>query len=172
MKSDIYGVGITLWEMTYRCIKGQYQRPFAEHKHIMFDYQIIVQVRYQLTSHLSLITFSKCVDSCWLNENFRHLPEIWDQRFLQRLRLHSSNSLNLAGLVTLTLAQVNSFGSAHFIIFVCIVLHVYQFISFIVFLLDLFSDYYCQMNCSAVVHSLLRICSVIANNCLMHFCDN
>eukprot|EP01118_Nematostelium_gracile_P006481 TRINITY_DN2083_c0_g3_i1.p1 TRINITY_DN2083_c0_g3~~TRINITY_DN2083_c0_g3_i1.p1 ORF type:complete len:463 (+),score=107.51 TRINITY_DN2083_c0_g3_i1:68-1390(+) len=42
-ESDVYGMGITLWEMIHRCITGKYQRPYAEEKAIQFDYQIIVQ---------------------------------------------------------------------------------------------------------------------------------
>jgi len=42
-KSDIYGLAIVMWEMTYRCVMGRYQRPFAEYKEIMYDYQILVQ---------------------------------------------------------------------------------------------------------------------------------
>jgi serine/threonine protein kinase len=35
-KSDLYSFGVILWELTYRCIKGKYQRPFAEHKVLHF----------------------------------------------------------------------------------------------------------------------------------------
>jgi len=42
-KSDIYSMGIVLWELVARCIRGRYERPFAEHRHIQYDFQIIIQ---------------------------------------------------------------------------------------------------------------------------------
>lgn len=42
-KSDVYSLGITLWEIIHRLIKGKYQRPFGEFKDIMNDYQIILR---------------------------------------------------------------------------------------------------------------------------------
>lgn len=43
IKSDIYSMGIVIWELVTRCIRGRYERPFAEHKHIQYDFQIIIQ---------------------------------------------------------------------------------------------------------------------------------
>jgi serine/threonine protein kinase len=42
-KSDIYGIGIVLWEMINRCIKGFYERPFEEYTDMKYDFQILVQ---------------------------------------------------------------------------------------------------------------------------------
>jgi hypothetical protein len=36
-------LGIILWEMVCRCIKGVYERPFSEYTFISFDFQIILQ---------------------------------------------------------------------------------------------------------------------------------
>jgi len=41
-KSDIYALGVILWEMAYRVCRGKYQRPFAEYKQILYDFQIII----------------------------------------------------------------------------------------------------------------------------------
>ncbi|KAL6060669.1 putative serine/threonine-protein kinase/receptor [Balamuthia mandrillaris] len=42
-KSDIYSVGVILWELMVKCIKGEYDRPYGEYKHLVFDFQIIIQ---------------------------------------------------------------------------------------------------------------------------------
>lgn len=46
-KSDIYSIGILLWEMLYRCITGEYQRPYGEFPHLTQPLQIIIQVAHQ-----------------------------------------------------------------------------------------------------------------------------
>jgi len=40
-KSDIYSMGILLWEMLYRVINQEYQRPYEEFKRLKLDWQII-----------------------------------------------------------------------------------------------------------------------------------
>jgi len=42
-KSDVYSIGMVLWELVVRCITGRYERPFAEFKNLQFDFQIIIQ---------------------------------------------------------------------------------------------------------------------------------
>jgi len=42
-KSDVYSIGMVLWELVTRCITGRYERPFAEFKNLQFDFQIIIQ---------------------------------------------------------------------------------------------------------------------------------
>lgn len=42
-KSDVYSIGMVLWELLVRCIYGRYERPFAEFKNLHFDFQIIIQ---------------------------------------------------------------------------------------------------------------------------------
>jgi serine/threonine protein kinase len=42
-KSDVYSLGIMLWEMVYRCVTGEYKRPYAEFTFISNQLQIIVQ---------------------------------------------------------------------------------------------------------------------------------
>jgi len=40
--SDVYSLGIVLWELCARVAEGEYMRPFAEFKNISFDFQIII----------------------------------------------------------------------------------------------------------------------------------
>jgi serine/threonine protein kinase len=42
-KSDVFSIGIILWEMVVRVIKGRYERPYSEFEELLFDFQIIVQ---------------------------------------------------------------------------------------------------------------------------------
>lgn len=42
-KSDIYSIGIILWEMIYRIIEGKHMRPYGEYPFIIHDFQIIIQ---------------------------------------------------------------------------------------------------------------------------------
>ena len=46
-KGDIYSLGILFWEMMYRCITGEYQRPYAEYAYLTQPLQIIVQTAQQ-----------------------------------------------------------------------------------------------------------------------------
>eukprot|EP01113_Clastostelium_recurvatum_P011683 TRINITY_DN1597_c0_g2_i2.p1 TRINITY_DN1597_c0_g2~~TRINITY_DN1597_c0_g2_i2.p1 ORF type:complete len:643 (-),score=161.00 TRINITY_DN1597_c0_g2_i2:74-2002(-) len=46
-KSDIYSIGIILWELVARTITGQYQRPFGEFEYLKKDYQIMMQTSTQ-----------------------------------------------------------------------------------------------------------------------------
>jgi hypothetical protein len=45
--ADIYAIGIVLWELVNRCIKGKYERPYSEFPHIAYEYQIILQAAKQ-----------------------------------------------------------------------------------------------------------------------------
>jgi len=40
--SDVYSIGIVLWEMATRVVTGDYQRPFSEYSHIQMDFQIML----------------------------------------------------------------------------------------------------------------------------------
>jgi len=69
--SDIYGMGVTIWEMAYRCIYGKYQRPFAEYKDIIFDYQILVQASNGKRPTLPLTLpeqLKELIEKCWDGE--------------------------------------------------------------------------------------------------------
>jgi len=43
VKSDIYSLGIILWELVVRCLSKQYKSPYSEYPFISFDFQIIIQ---------------------------------------------------------------------------------------------------------------------------------
>jgi len=68
LSSDVYGMGVTLWEMCYRCINGKYQRPFAEDKAIVFDYQIVVQAAAGKRPTIPASApekFGELIRACW-----------------------------------------------------------------------------------------------------------
>jgi serine/threonine protein kinase len=44
IKSDIYSIGVILWEMVKRVMTGKYEQPFTEFPNIFADFQIIVLV--------------------------------------------------------------------------------------------------------------------------------
>jgi len=41
-KSDVYSIGIVLWELLMRVMTGKYQRPFSEFPQIKMDFQIML----------------------------------------------------------------------------------------------------------------------------------
>jgi len=43
-KSDVYSLSIVLWELVVRIVKGKYEAPYADHKNLQYDFQIIIQV--------------------------------------------------------------------------------------------------------------------------------
>ncbi|GAM20862.1 hypothetical protein SAMD00019534_040370 [Acytostelium subglobosum LB1] len=42
VKSDVYSMGMIVWEMIYRCINGEHQFPFQEYPQLKFDFQILI----------------------------------------------------------------------------------------------------------------------------------
>lgn len=66
-KSDVYSLGIILWEIVHRIIFGSHTRPFAEFKHINHDFQIIIQAAKGLRPTLPFSTprlLVKLYDDC------------------------------------------------------------------------------------------------------------
>jgi hypothetical protein len=41
--SDVFSIGIVLWELVVRAIKREYERPYQEYPNLKFDFQIIIQ---------------------------------------------------------------------------------------------------------------------------------
>jgi len=69
--SDVYSIGIIIWELNYRCIYGRYQRPFAEYKDLMFDYQIMVASSKGQRPTMPANTppqLAELIQSCWKSE--------------------------------------------------------------------------------------------------------
>lgn len=101
--SDIFSVGIILWELVERLLAGQYSLPYSEYKWIQFDFQIIVQasektLRYsnqvsachyhRPTIHASCpAIFNRLIEACWhADQNSR--PSATDVlQALQRLKV-------------------------------------------------------------------------------------
>jgi len=44
VKSDVFSLGIIFWELATRCVTGEYIRPYSEFRHLIIDFQIIIQV--------------------------------------------------------------------------------------------------------------------------------
>jgi serine/threonine protein kinase len=42
-KSDVFAVGIVIWEVVVRALTGRYQVPYSEFEHLQYDFQIIMQ---------------------------------------------------------------------------------------------------------------------------------
>ncbi|GAM26319.1 hypothetical protein SAMD00019534_094940 [Acytostelium subglobosum LB1] len=85
VKGDIFSIGIIIWEMIIRCMRGKYERPYAEYKQIQFDFQILV-----LTSKKNIRPtippncpegFVNLINQCWeLDPEKRPTcPEILEQ---------------------------------------------------------------------------------------------
>lgn len=53
VKSDVYSIGIVLWELTMRVITGLYHRPFSEYPNIKMDFQIMLNSKEGVRPTLS-----------------------------------------------------------------------------------------------------------------------
>jgi serine/threonine protein kinase len=69
VKSDIYSMGIILWEMVARTIRGFYERPFGEFTHIAFDFQTILQAaKHNVRPTIPVLcptVLTELIKSCW-----------------------------------------------------------------------------------------------------------
>ena len=45
-KSDVYGIGVVMWEMITRTLKGEYEKPFSD-INVVHDFQILMQAAHQ-----------------------------------------------------------------------------------------------------------------------------
>eukprot|EP01108_Squamamoeba_japonica_P004949 TRINITY_DN3871_c0_g1_i1.p1 TRINITY_DN3871_c0_g1~~TRINITY_DN3871_c0_g1_i1.p1 ORF type:complete len:829 (+),score=305.83 TRINITY_DN3871_c0_g1_i1:127-2613(+) len=70
--SDIYSIGVILWELFNRTIKGEYNRPFYEYPNLTMDFQIIIQVARRNKRPTITETWpaalKELVESCWRKE--------------------------------------------------------------------------------------------------------
>jgi len=68
-RSDVFSIGIILWEIVTRCASGDYIRPYSEYKNFVLDFQIIIQVaknNVRPTIHPSTPkVFSSLIQQCW-----------------------------------------------------------------------------------------------------------
>jgi len=72
-KSDVFAIGIVLWELAARCIKRDYQRPYGEYPNLHFDFQIIIQtakkgVRPTIPPSCPE-NFAELIRTCWQHES-------------------------------------------------------------------------------------------------------
>jgi len=68
-KSDIFSIGVVLWELAVRCIKREYQRPYGEYPNLHFDFQIIIQTAKKglrpTIPDICPEAFSNLIRVCW-----------------------------------------------------------------------------------------------------------
>jgi len=72
-KADIYSTGVILWEIVYKLINGEYQQPFSEFPHLVFDFQIIIQVaKNDLRPTIpptAPAAVQKLINTCWSGDH-------------------------------------------------------------------------------------------------------
>jgi ankyrin repeat protein/tRNA A-37 threonylcarbamoyl transferase component Bud32 len=100
-KSDVYSMGMVIWELIIRVTKGHYEQPFSEYKQLQFDFQILVQAAQGLRPTLPDNTpaaiaevFKKCCDAKpesrpsakevvqlleTVKENYKQNQSAWDE---------------------------------------------------------------------------------------------
>ena len=71
-KGDIYSLGILFWEMMYRCVTCEYQRPYAEYSYLTQPLQIIVQTAqrglrptFPNADYAPFKSFVDLINCCW-----------------------------------------------------------------------------------------------------------
>ena len=67
--SDIYSLGVVLWELCLRTVTGVYKKPFSEYEDIQYDYQIIIRsAKDQLRPTIPDTcppSLSQLIQDCW-----------------------------------------------------------------------------------------------------------
>jgi len=71
-KSDIYSLGIIIWEIVTCLLTGKHQKPYSEYTEIKHDYQIIFQVaqfkKRPTISPLCPKPFEEIIEQCWAHD--------------------------------------------------------------------------------------------------------
>ena len=70
-KSDIFSVGVIIWEIITRIVTGKYCRPYSEYPELQFDFQVIVQTSRGKRCTIPENTPESIADliaKCWDNE--------------------------------------------------------------------------------------------------------
>eukprot|EP00005_Dracoamoeba_jomungandri_P001685 CAMPEP_0174252068 /NCGR_PEP_ID=MMETSP0439-20130205/1699_1 /TAXON_ID=0 /ORGANISM="Stereomyxa ramosa, Strain Chinc5" /LENGTH=173 /DNA_ID=CAMNT_0015332553 /DNA_START=281 /DNA_END=802 /DNA_ORIENTATION=- len=68
-KADIFSIAVIIWEIVYRVLEGTYSPPYSEYKHLVFDFQILIQtakkdLRPSLPDNLPL-EIADIITMCW-----------------------------------------------------------------------------------------------------------
>ena len=67
-KSDIYSLGVIIWEVITRVVAGVYKRPYGEYPELQFDFQVIIQTSRgkRCTIHPATPpSFVQLINHCW-----------------------------------------------------------------------------------------------------------
>lgn len=72
-KSDIYSLGVLIWEVFNRLIKSVYEAPYSEYPNLKSDFQIIISVIKKGTRPSFADNFpnslKQLIESCWASES-------------------------------------------------------------------------------------------------------
>ena len=104
-QADVFSIGVILWEMVVRVIKGRYERPYSEFPELEYDFQIIVQTARGKRCTIPPTTpapLRELIRSCWevepearpssrelvaaihnLSRDYRNNQEEWDWAILK-----------------------------------------------------------------------------------------
>ncbi|KAL6050268.1 Constitutive triple response 4 [Balamuthia mandrillaris] len=71
-KADVFSLAIIFWEVLYRTLHGCYRGPYADHKQLIFDFQVIIQTaKNNLRPTLPKKTpkaIRELLEDCWAKE--------------------------------------------------------------------------------------------------------
>ena len=71
-KSDVFSIGVVLWELVTRMLKNVYERPYQEYPNLRFDFQIIIQTAKNKLRPTIKDTcpesFVELIKQCWSHE--------------------------------------------------------------------------------------------------------